>query len=83
MRDQAWDEYQSAPGFQRRKERKWAWRARPSRPAMYAVLALMGVVLFGRFAAPALSTWATEHRDPYGTYGGQPPRAPLPEPVDE
>lgn len=36
MRDVAWSEYVVAPRFQRRRERKWAWRARPSRPLMYA-----------------------------------------------
>lgn len=41
MRDEAWKEYVSAPGFQRRRERLWAWRARPSRPMTYAVLAAL------------------------------------------
>ncbi|MFP2960401.1 hypothetical protein ACLEPN_21915 [Myxococcus sp. 1LA] len=36
MSELAWMEYVAAPRFQRRRERKWAWRARPSRPLMYA-----------------------------------------------
>lgn len=56
MRDQAWDEYVAAPRFQRRQERWWAWRARPSRPLLYAAVAVMAVVLFARFVAPALGS---------------------------
>jgi hypothetical protein len=84
MRDETWNEYVSAPGFQRRKERLWAWRARPSRPATYAVLVLMVLVLFGRFAAPALSGYAGRMNDPYNGYGYRPaPQPQTPEPVDE
>ncbi len=82
MRDQAWNEYVSAPRFQRKKERLWAWRARPSRPATYGILLGMGLILFGRFAGPAISTWANRNNDPYQGYGA-PPQAQLPEPVDE
>src|SRR5262249_4822059 len=32
LRDEAWNEFVSAPKFQRRQERLWAWRAKPSRP---------------------------------------------------
>ncbi|XXF79222.1 hypothetical protein P2318_05565 [Myxococcaceae bacterium GXIMD 01537] len=45
MRDEAWREYVAAPGFQRRRERRWAWTARPSRPATYALLAALGLGL--------------------------------------
>lgn len=45
MRDDAWKEYVAAPGFQRRRERMWAWRARPSRPITYAALVLVALVL--------------------------------------
>lgn len=41
VREEAWKEYAAAPGFQQRRERLWAWRARPSRPLLYAVVALM------------------------------------------
>lgn len=85
MRDQAWNEYVSAPGFQRRKERLWAWRARPSRPATYGIVIAMGLILFGKFAAPQISEWSSSRQqDPYGGYYGQPPpRAQLPDQVDE
>ena len=84
MRDQAWNEYVSAPGFQRRKERLWAWRARPSRPATYGVVIAMGLVLFGRFAAPQIAQWSSRHSaDPYGGYPPAPPQPQLPEPADQ
>ena len=83
MRDEAWNEYVSAPRFQRRKERLWAWRARPSRPATYAIALAMVMILFGRFAAPAISDWASRNQDPYSGHGPPPPRAQLPEEVDE
>jgi len=82
MRDQAWNEYVSAPRFQRRKERLWAWRARPSRPATYGIALAMVLILFGRFAAPAISTWAGRYQDDSVGYGAPPP-AQLPEAVDE
>jgi len=47
---EAWQEYRALPGFQRRVERAWAWRARPMRPILYAaavvaaVLALAAIV---------------------------------------
>ena len=81
LRDEAWNEYVSAPRFQRRQQRLWAWRARPSRPATYAVLIAMGLLLFARFAAPAISDAAGRNRDPYP--GRRAPRPQLPEPVDE
>jgi hypothetical protein len=83
MRDETWNEYVSAPGFQRRKERLWAWRARPSRPLTYGVLIAMALILFGRFAAPALSGYAGRMQDPYGGYQRGPPPPQTPEPVDE
>ncbi len=82
MRDQAWNEYVGAPSFQRRKERLWAWRARPSRPATYGIVLAMGLILFGRFAAPAISSWAGRYQDDNVGYGVPPPAA-LPEEVDE
>ncbi len=38
MRGLAWSDYVVAPRFQRRRERKWAWRANPKRPLAYAVV---------------------------------------------
>ncbi len=47
MKDEAWAEFSHAPRFQRRVERWWAWRARPSRPALYAaVVVLVAFVVF-------------------------------------
>ena len=63
MRDQAWAEYVVAPRFQRRRERLWAWRARPSRPLMYATGVILVLFLFGKFVAPQLGT---PNDDPYG-----------------
>lgn len=67
LKDEAWTEYVSAPRFQRRKERLWAWRARPSRPTTYL---LVGVLCFGAFLAviaPRLSDWARTQRH-HGVY---------------
>jgi tetratricopeptide (TPR) repeat protein len=54
MRDEAWGEYVAAPGFQRRRERLWAWRARPSRPLLYLGLVLVGLFAFSHFVGPQL-----------------------------
>jgi tetratricopeptide (TPR) repeat protein len=66
VREEAWKEYVAAPRFQRRRERLWAWRARPSRPIAYgvalvAVLAL-GFTVLSRVQAPEPSP------DGYGFY---------------
>jgi tetratricopeptide (TPR) repeat protein len=45
MRDEAWKDYVAAPSFLRRRERMWAWRARPSRPLTYAAIAVVALVL--------------------------------------
>ncbi|HSP79244.1 MAG TPA: tetratricopeptide repeat protein [Myxococcaceae bacterium] len=45
VREQAWKEYVAAPRFQRRRERLWAWRARPGRPLAYGVVMLLAFVL--------------------------------------
>jgi uncharacterized protein HemY len=55
MRDQAWHEYESAPRFQRRQERLWAWRAKPSRPVLYAVLLAVALATCGVVLRPALA----------------------------
>lgn len=56
-REEAWREYASSPLFHRRAQRRWAWRARPSRPAIYAVLTVVlvtGVVVgAARFESPS------------------------------
>ncbi len=67
MRDDAWREYVSAPGFQRRKERFWAWRARPSRPATYLLIFVLCFSFFATVIAPKISTWSAMNRHG-GTY---------------
>lgn len=67
MRDDAWKEYVAAPGFQRRRERMWAWRARPSRPLIYAAIAVVAMALsyqvLSRFQMQ--DPYATPYADPY------------------
>jgi hypothetical protein len=57
MRDQAWAEYVAAPRFQRRQERLWAWRAKPSRPALYAVLVVLALATCATVVRPAVARW--------------------------
>jgi tetratricopeptide (TPR) repeat protein len=64
MRDEAWKDYVAAPGFQRRRERMWAWRARPSRPITYAAIALV-VLFLGVRALSTLQPPADPYDDPY------------------
>ncbi len=66
LKDQAWLEYTASPRFHRKKERLWAWRARPSRPIAYALV--IALVLFAiAQAVPKLSLPAdpTGGADPY------------------
>ena len=49
----AWADYVSAPRFQRRRERFWAWRANPARPLLYAGILVIGIVVCVRWALPA------------------------------
>ncbi|WP_224361175.1 tetratricopeptide repeat protein [Hyalangium versicolor] len=67
MRDEAWKDYVAAPGFQRRRERMWAWRARPSRPITYGVIALVVLVL-GYQALSRVSPPMDPSADPYATH---------------
>jgi len=64
--DEAWKEYVAAPRFQKRRDRLWAWRAKPSRPLIYLTVALAGMFLFGKLVAPSIRA-ATHHQD--GTDG--------------
>jgi tetratricopeptide (TPR) repeat protein len=38
-RGRCWQEYETELPYQRRRDRVWAWRARPSRPLLYALVA--------------------------------------------
>lgn len=51
-KDAAWAEYEAAPTFQQRKERLWAWRARPSRPLLYAAIAIVAAVVLFQVLGP-------------------------------
>lgn len=64
MRDDAWKEYVAAPGFQRRRERMWAWRARPSRPLLYAAIAV-GVLVLGYQALSRIQPPMAPSANPY------------------
>ncbi|WP_434387205.1 tetratricopeptide repeat protein [Melittangium boletus] len=67
MREEAWREYTAAPSFQRRRERLWAWRARPSRPLLYGGALVVGLVLVGTVLT-RLTPSETEYYQPDGTY---------------
>ncbi len=64
MRDAAWNEYVTAPGFQRRRERAWAWRVQPWRPVLYAALLLAALasvgVIISRTRLPNMPTDESE-----------------------
>jgi hypothetical protein len=49
---QAWKDYASAPGFQRRKERYWAWRLQPWRPALYGLVFMAAIFVLGQIFVP-------------------------------
>jgi hypothetical protein len=68
LKDQAWAEHAAAPRFQRRRQRLWAWRARPSRPAMYAAVLVLMVTVIVKVVLPALPQRASAGG--YGAYGG-------------
>lgn len=46
-RARAWEEYETALPYQRRLERRWAWRARPSRPLLYAGVLCAALMVLG------------------------------------
>lgn len=54
LKEAAWQEYVGMPRYQRRHERIWAWRAKPTRPALYAAVALVFALAFALYVAPAL-----------------------------
>lgn len=55
LKDAAWQEYVGMPGYQRRSERLWAWRAKPTRPVLYGAAALIVAVVMATYVAPAIS----------------------------
>ena len=56
-RARCWQEYETELPYQKRRDRLWAWRARPSRPLIYAAVACCAIAVFGaalqRSAVPA------------------------------
>lgn len=66
MRDEAWKDYVASPAFHRRRERMWAWRARPSRPIAYAAMALL-VLFLGLRALGGLQPPEDSYGSPYAS----------------
>src|SRR5512133_1163033 len=61
-RDDAWSEYAQMPRFRRREDRRWAWRIRPWRPALVALLVLLALVLVGSAISSAVDESASRRR---------------------
>ena len=81
QRGLAWSDYVVAPRFQRRRERKWAWRANPKRPLVYA--AVLALVL-GTVGAVMSRMDLTPRSQGYGRYyDGAPSAAGLEEDTGE
>jgi tetratricopeptide (TPR) repeat protein len=74
-RDEAWRDYAAAPRFQRRRERLWAWRAQPWRPAFYAALAILAGLLLARGLAPVVAHF--QEAAPHGPEQDPQGRSPL------
>jgi tetratricopeptide (TPR) repeat protein len=55
VREEAWREYAALPRFRRGDERPYAWRIRPWRPALVAIVAALAVALVLRAVLPAIS----------------------------
>ena len=70
MMDAAWNEYLSAARFQRRRERWWAWRARPSRPIALLVVVLLVLFVVATVVGPKVSEWSRTQQLNNGWQGG-------------
>ncbi len=55
VRNEAWREYAALPRFRRQHERPYAWRLRPWRPALVAMVAALAMALVLRGVLPAIS----------------------------
>lgn len=53
-RQAAWQDYVSSPRFVRRRERWWAWRAKPVRPLAYAAIAFVCGTVIATYVLPML-----------------------------
>jgi len=67
VRDEAWHEYASLPPFQRRRERRFAWRIRPWRPAAIALAVILAGAVLASWAVPSLADRAHERQAPGAT----------------
>ena len=73
LREEAWREFAAAPRFQRRRERFWAWRAKPSRPLLYLAIAAIVGLIVSQLVVPAVQrnlSEATAYDDESG-YDGE------------
>jgi tetratricopeptide (TPR) repeat protein len=64
LREEAWREYVHQPRFRRREDRRWAWRIKPWRPALVAVVALLLLVAAGRAVSGAVGERAARRTHP-------------------
>ncbi len=55
VREEAWHEYAALPRFRRQHERPYAWRLRPWRPALVAVMVALATALVLRAVVPVIS----------------------------
>lgn len=67
LKDAAWHDFTTSPRFQRRKERYWAWRARPSRPVTYLLIIVLVFAAFITVVVPRIDSW-THAVNPDDTY---------------
>jgi tetratricopeptide (TPR) repeat protein len=54
LKQEAWQEYVSSPPAHRRRDRFFAWQAKPARPIAYGAVAIVCFVMFAVFGAPRL-----------------------------
>jgi hypothetical protein len=71
VRDEAWNEYASLPAFQRRRERRYAWRIRPWRPAAIALAFVVAGAALASWAVPSMADRAQARQAPAATEPAQ------------